>query len=437
MRILYISSRPPKHSAGLAMDQMKSLVEAGHQVDFLTKFAFEGQESNMYSVYEKSWIDKLVDLRQKYPFLHYLSKLKFLVGRKNLIFNNGIKLTAPDESKPPVAIDDILRRITKEYDLVITLFLQDFISSLTLKAIYEKLKCPIIIRSVDMGPFTGGCYFFLDCERYQHNCGKCPALMSEDENDKSHQNFLIKKSSYASINYAYCCNNWMKRFALKSNMFEPDRIFTSTAVIDETRFYQRPIEECRKVFGIPQNKSFILFARYQNKAIISKGFSHLIDAISEWSVGLSEVEKSKVIVLIAGNRETDPLYEMPVETKYLGQLDTENLIRAYSVANAFVSPSIDDAGPSMVNQSIMCSTPVICYNIGTAIDVIESGKSGFKASDIDSHKLAECIDKLYKLPNEEYQQLRKSTHEIAMSKHSLKSFAAFTEKVYDNIKNRG
>jgi len=433
MRILYISSRPPKHSAGLAMDQMKSLVEAGHQVDFLTKIAFEGQESNMYSVYEKNWIDKLVDLRQKYPFLHYLSKLKFLVGRKDLIFNNGIKLTAPDESKPPVAIDDILRRITKEYDLVITLFLQDFISSLTLKAIYEKLKCPIIIRSVDMGPFTGGCYFFLDCERYQHNCGKCPALMSEDENDKSHQNFLIKKSSYASINYAYCCNNWMKRFALKSNMFEPDRIFTSTAVIDETRFYQRPVKECREAFNIPKNKSFILFARYQNTSVVSKGFSHLIYAIKEWSLKLSEKERESALILIAGNRDTDTLYKMSIDTRYLGVLDAENLIRAYSVANVFISPSIDDAGPSMVNQSIMCSTPVICYNIGTAIDVIIDGKSGFKASDINPSKLADCIDKMFRLPKNTYVELRKNTHLIAMENHSLKSFSEFIEMVYNKI----
>lgn len=437
MRILYISSRPPKHSAGLAMGQMRSLVEAGHQVDFLTKYSFEGQESNMYSIYEKNWIDKLVDLRQKYPKLHYLTNFKFIVGRKNLTFNNGIKLTAPDESQPPVPVEDVLNCIKKEYDLVITLFLQDFISSLTLKAIYEKLKCPIIIRSVDMEPFTGGCYFFLDCDHYQHNCGKCPALKSDNENDQTRRNFLIKKESYASTNYAYCCNNWMKRFALKSNMFEPDRIFTTTAVVDENKFFQRPIEECRIVFGIPQNKTFILFARYQNKAIVSKGFSHLIDAVNEWGKGISEEDKSKILLLIAGNRDSDPLYEMSVETKYLGQLDTENLIRAYSVATAFISPSIDDAGPSMVNQSIMCSTPVISYNIGTAIDVIENGKSGFKADEVDAHRLAECIQKLYSMSEEEYIELRKTTRAIAMEKHSLKSFAIFTERVYYSIRDRG
>ena len=437
MRILYISSRPPKHSAGLALDQMKSLEMAGHQVDFLTKFSFEGQEENMYSVYEKNWIDKLVDLRQKYPILHYLSKFKFLVGRKDLTFNNGIKLTAPDEANPPVPVEDVLKRINKEYDLVITLFLQDFISSLTIKAIYEKLKCPIIIRSVDMGPFTGGCYFFLDCEGYQHNCGKCPALLSEDDNDKTRQNFLIKKESYASINYAYCCNNWMKRFALKSNMFEPDRIFTSTAVIDETRFYQRPLDDCRRVFDIPDSKTFILFARYQNIAIVSKGFSYLIEAVNEWSRGLSEQEKKKVLVLIAGNRENDPLYMMDVDTKYMGLLNTENLIKAYSVANVFISPSIDDAGPSMVNQSIMCSTPVACYNIGTAIDVIENGVSGFKATEINPHRLAACIEQFYHLSKEDYQNLRKSTRAKALESNSLKSFATFTELVYNSIKDRG
>lgn len=436
MRILYISSRPPKHSAGLALDQMKSLKMAGHEVDFLTKFSFDGQESNMYSVDEKNWVDKLVDLRQKYPILHYLSKFKFLVGRRNLIFNNGIKLTAPDESKPPVPIDDILNCITKEYDIVITLFLQDFISALTIKAIYEKLKCPVIIRSVDMGPFTGGCYFFLDCNHYQHNCGKCPALNSSDENDISRRNFLIKKECYANVNYAYCCNNWMRRFALKSNMFDSDRIFSSTCVIDETRFYQRPLSECKKRFLIPESKSFIIFARYQNKTIISKGFSHLIEAVNEWSTSLSDEERNKVLVLIAGNRDVDPLYEMAVDTKYVGLLDTETLICAYSVSNVFVSPSIDDAGPSMVNQSIMCSTPVVSYNIGTAIDVIDNGKSGFKADEIDTHLLAESLKKLYELSPEEYTELRESTRRIALERNSLKSFSEFIEKVYNSIKNR-
>ena len=228
----------------------------------------------------------------------------------------------------------------------------------------------------------------------------------------------------------------MRRFALKSKMFEVNRIFISTAVIDEKRFHQRPMDECRRVFSIPETKSFILFARYQNVDVISKGFSHLIEAINEWSSHMSETERDKVLVLIAGNRECDPIYRMNVETKYLGLLDTENLIRAYSVANAFISPSIDDAGPLMVNQSIMCSTPVISYNIGTAIDVIENGISGFKTATIDPCKLAECLGELYSLPEEEYVSLRKTTHEVAMKKHSLKSFAAFIENVYSHIKER-
>lgn len=437
MRILFISSRPLKHSAGLAMDHIKSLEMAGHEVDFLTKYPFEGQERNMYSVCKKNWIDRFVDLRQKYPLLHYLSKFKILVGRKNLTFNNGIKITAPDESHPPVPVADVLKCITKEYDLVITLFLQDLISALTLKAIYEKLKCPIIIQSVDMAPFTGGCYFFLDCNHYQTSCGRCPALKSEEENDQSRRNFRIKQDCYSKINYAYCCNNWVKHFAMRSDMFSPDRIFVSSVVVlDENYFYQRPIEECRKVFSIPASKTFILFARYQNTAIISKGFTHLIGAVNKWSEGLSMEEKQKVLVMIAGNRDVDPLYEMSVDTKYVGQLSTENLIRAYSVANAFISPSIDDAGPSMVNQSIMCSTPVVCYNIGTAIDVIENGVSGYKSDKLDSSNLAENIGKVFSLSETDYRKLRGTTHEKAMEMNSLKSFAEFTQRVYDSIKDR-
>ena len=67
--ILVISSYPPSRSGGIAQDNMDALLEAGHKVDFFTLFAFAGQKENQYSILPEPMTDKLVRLKQKFPFL--------------------------------------------------------------------------------------------------------------------------------------------------------------------------------------------------------------------------------------------------------------------------------------------------------------------------------------------------------------------------------
>ena len=49
-----------------------------------------------------------------------------------------------------------------------------------------KFDPPIIWTMHDMWPFTGGCHYSGDCEKYGLACGGCPQLDSEKERDTSH-----------------------------------------------------------------------------------------------------------------------------------------------------------------------------------------------------------------------------------------------------------
>ena len=90
----------------------------------------------------------------------------------------------------------------------------------------------------------------------------------------------------------------------------------------------------------------------------------------------------------------------------------------YQASDIFISASNDDAGPSMINQAIMCGTPVVCYDNGTAIDVIENMASGYKVKPGDKKGLAKGIEAIYNLTHKKYSELRGSCREIAVRHNS-------------------
>lgn len=310
------------------------------------------------------------------------------------------------------------------------------LTTVSLKAIYDKLHCPIIIRSVDMFTFTGGCFYFLNCRNFLHGCGKCPSLNSTDPEDQTYKNFLTKKRMYASMNYAIGLNTWMQKFAIPTRLFEKRRVISTSAAVDESLFKHMPKDYCRKKIGIGKNKTFILFARNPNPLVIGKGFKQLVKAVNLFSEMLAKEEKSKCLLVLAGEKENENNNQFKIDTYYTGQLSKENLIIAYNAANIFLSPSIDDAGPSMVNQSIMCGTPVVCFEIGTALDVIDNGKSGFKVTLKDTQAFADAIYKIFSMSEKEYAELCSNTHNIAMKYDSLESFATMIENTYELLNQK-
>ena len=53
----------------------------------------------------------------------------------------------------------------------------------------SKFKTPIVWTLHDMWAFTGGCYYDSGCGRYQNECGSCPLLGSDKQDDLSQMFF--------------------------------------------------------------------------------------------------------------------------------------------------------------------------------------------------------------------------------------------------------
>lgn len=118
---------------------------------------------------------------------------------------------------------------------------------------------------------------------------------------------------------------------------------------------------------------------------------------------------------------------------HLGFVDQHTLTLAYQAANVFINASIDDAGPSMINQSILCGTPVVCFDNGTALDVIENGVSGYKCNVKDIGGLVNGLSSIYNMEKKDYLNFRTTTREKGIAMNSLVAFSDNIIRIFERV----
>jgi len=100
----------------------------------------------------------------------------------------------------------------------------------------------------------------------------------------------------------------------------------------------------------------------------------------------------------------------------------------------FLCPSIEDSGPLMINESIMCGTPVVSFDMGVAPDLVHTGKTGYRATLKDSEDLARGIYKLLNLSDTEYAQMSGNCRELGLKLYSPSVQLQGFERVFKSVR---
>lgn len=428
LRILLLSSRPVGHSASLGGDIRAALEKAGHKVDFWVHPMLDPALRQGLGM-RLAW--RRFRMRQQWERITL--KLRRRLRGLTPLPTGGIMWVHGNEAKPPISTKSLLKVLPEgPYDLIITLFWQDMLTAESLRAIHSRLQAPILIYGVDMFPLTGGCGYFGSCKGYRQGCGRCEALGSRNAEDCTHRSHLHKARVYGSIPCAFMGNSWMLERARESGLFRSEQLLKGWIVINEKHFCRQPRAEARKRLGVDDHKRFVLFAGAQNLKEERKGFRYLIEGVNRFAATLSDKERLEVVILLAGRKEAGVDYSQlfDIDVQEVGLLDRKGLIDAYSAADCYLSPSIDDAGPSMVNQSLMCSTPVVCFSTGVALDLVEAGVSGHRAPLKDGKSFGDGIRQIYDLKPNEYAVLRENARLRAMTCSSFAGLAQSVEAAY-------
>ncbi len=249
----------------------------------------------------------------------------------------------------------------------------------------SKIKQPLVWTLHDMWAFTGGCHYNGTCDGYKDKCGKCPQLGSDNENDLSNWVWKRKKKYWSDLDFTVVTpSHWMANCARSSSLFEDKKIEVVPNGLNLQKFKPVAKDEAREALELPPDKNLILFGALNSTHDTRKGFQYLKSAMSMLSKDLD------FEAIVFGNSSEGDQLDIPVN--YLGRIPDNMLNSAFSAADVFVAPSVQDNLPNTIMEALACGTPSVAFDVGGIPDLIVHKENGFLAKPFDVEDLAEGIE---------------------------------------------
>lgn len=424
--VLVISSASPSIGpAVIGLQYYKALKQKGLDVDFLTKYP-EPNHPEFLWVVENGYDNKFyVKLKRKLSWL--------LVGGKPKEKEHHFFYAY--EKWPPVPSHLVLKAIKKKYDLVFILFWQGLLSFDTVEKIFDKLHCQIQIGGVDYSQMSGGCHFTGNCQKYKTGCGSCPAFRFSWKNDFTAWNVRFRKRVYEKVKPIVAGNLYMYQFYKESYLLKDARVeIGGIPIIDTDVFQPKDKIVLRDKYNISKEKNYIIFFGCQNLNDERKGMRYLFEAFGFLRQKMKK-DFASVLVISAGKNFEFIKDKIPFDSIGFGYVDLNVLSDLYAMATCFVCPSIDDAGPMMVNQSICCGTPVVGFDMGAVKQVVKNQGTGICVPLKDSEALAEGIYKVLMMSQQEYQEMSACARQTGLNTSSFKAQADLILSTYEKYYN--
>jgi glycosyltransferase involved in cell wall biosynthesis len=304
-------------------------------------------------------------------------------------------------------------------DIIISYWTKFAFNPKLLYQISSKTNAPVLCFMMDMAALTGGCHYAYDCENYKSSCGKCPALNSNKEKDLSKITWNFKKKYIDKTDITLLApSSTLFEQATNSALYKGKKIEKLLLSIDENIFKPDEKKKVKKELGIA-NESKVIFFGAAALNMKRKGMEYLIESLKILYKNLEDNPlRDKVTLLIAGNNLSK--LDIPFEYKYIGYLKTqEALAKAYQASDLFVCPSIEDSGPLMINQAIMCGRPVVSFDMGVAPDLVHSGLTGYRARLKDSKDLAYGLQSILELEENSWIEVSQNCRQLGLESCSL------------------
>ena len=278
----------------------------------------------------------------------------------------------------------------------------------------------------DMNPFTGGCHYSIECEKFKSGCGNCSLLNSGTEDDLSKKIFNIKEKVYKNLTIQVVTpSKWLGEETKISKLFSgfPVEVIPNGLPTETFMVYNK--NEIKKKLGIPKQYKIILFGA-DNVANERKGFVYLLKALEKLS------SNQNIILATFGNVPGDIKLKNKFKIINFGSVPGENeLATIYNVADIFVLPSLQDNLPNTVLESLACGTPVVAFNIGGIPDMIEHKKTGYLAEYKNPQSLAKGIK--WAITNKNSEKISHYCREEALAKYSLELQAKKYLTIYQKL----
>ena len=358
MKIVIINTSERTGGAAVAAGRLgKALEQAGIQVDKLVR--------------KDTWLNR---------FRFYWERLIIFLcnhlNRKNL-FAVSIANTGMDLSGHPSV---------KKADIIHLHWInQGFLSVSNLGKLINSGK-PIVWTLHDLWPTTAICHYPDKCKKYQSKCSQCPLQVTNSLFDLANWTYNRKKQIGLNKIHFIGCSKWITEMAKKSSLLEGASFTSIPNPIDTYVFKPLVKKDSRKRFQLPKDKFLLLFAAAK-LSDRRKGAAYLIEACSI----LKQYYTDKIEIVLMGNGSEELCQALPFKVNSLGYISDTSMVAAYSCADLFVIPSLEDNLPNTIMESMACGTPCVGFEIGGIPEMIDHRVNGYVANYKDAGDLANGI----------------------------------------------
>lgn len=303
--------------------------------------------------------------------------------------------------------EDTLAAMPVKPDVVFVHWVSDFANAKFLAELKQLTGAEIVFILVDHALYSGGCHYQIDCQGYKDGCHNCPATTSRIVKRGIEKNYAFKKKYLPHGTIIVPTKEDSMRLS-QSAIYKDFRFEKLIFPIDANKF--RPAENrlaLRKQWNLPIEKKEVFFgATSLNER--RKGIKELLEA-------LPMVQSKDVVYVAAGNVKD---LVLPENTISVGYLNEEQLIQMYQMADVYVCPSLADAGPMMVNQALLCGTPVVAFPVGVSVELVRTGHTGSLVKYGDSVDLARGIDAVLSLSLNEWKQMSANCRKLGVDTYA-------------------
>jgi glycosyltransferase involved in cell wall biosynthesis len=255
---------------------------------------------------------------------------------------------------------------------------------------------PVVWTLHDMNAFTGGCHYDHQCGRFTGSCGLCPQLGSTSEQDLSRSVWERKNRALAACRKGrlriVAPSRWLAEEARRSTLLSGVRVDVIPYGLDLDVFTPRDRAFSRKLLGMPQDARVIFFLAdvIDNRR---KGFSLLLEALPHCAKRIDKL-------LLVSLGQNPPEVDGGRPWLHLGAITDDRLLSvAYSAADLFVLPSLQDNLANTVLEAMACGIPVVGFNVGGTPDMVRPGLTGQLVPAFDVAAFAAAIVQLMNAPD--------------------------------------
>lgn len=243
----------------------------------------------------------------------------------------------------------------------------------------------------DMWQCTAICHHAYSCERFKSECQECPFLRFPSKSDLAHKVFKKKKDLFenSGINIV-TVSKWLEKQAKASTLLHncPTQVIPNTLSLSDFVILDKA--ECRKAFGIPQEKNVIIFGAVRIDDPI-KGFPMLIQAIQHLIDNGGYTAQQLHLITFGIFKDEKPV--LPIAHTDMGWIGSNAILpQLYSAADVAVSASHYETFGQTLIEALACGCIPVSFGNSGQTDIIEHKQNGYLADYLATDSLAHGID---------------------------------------------